>query len=557
MDTENNAYARRSDLDALRAVAMLLGIVLHASLSFFPSFWSVTDREQNQGLEILFFAIHGFRMPLFFVMSGFFSAMLLYRRGRKALIKHRFFRVFLPLLLGMFTLCRPRPGSRSPRRPPPRSPAVSHRPTGHRTSGRPRMPATWVPSSAHLANGTAVNSLGGKLGTTPLQQAALAGHAEAIELLIRRGADVNAVARDRGTALHAAAFLGHEKAVHALVKNGADFSAANVRGETPLGLATIDEETTRYFASMLKVELDDEGLGNRKAAIAEYLRQRGAAPGEKAGLADLLMQLPVFSHLWFLWFLWWLVLALAAVSALGARLPSIRLPAWLVLSPARYLWLVPLTMIPQWFMGTAGASRIFGPDTSGGLLPVPHVFAYYAIFFGFGAIYFGFDDLSGRVGKRWWLPLSIGLLIVFPMGMALLDGWPSRDGRRARRIAPPDPLRFRAGGLPLAHDIRPHGVVPTGLPGRESDDAIPVGLGLLALPRPSPSHHRGPVRRARLAVASSRQAAAHRRRRDRVPVVDLPDLRCAYTWLALPERAAQSGPPGPKCPRSAREAAPC
>ena len=42
MNTENNAFARRSDLDALRAVAMLLGIVLHATLSFFPSFWSVT-----------------------------------------------------------------------------------------------------------------------------------------------------------------------------------------------------------------------------------------------------------------------------------------------------------------------------------------------------------------------------------------------------------------------------------------------------------------------------------------------------------------------------------
>ena len=172
----------------------------------------------------------------------------------------------------------------------------------------------------HLANGTAVEHLGGKLGTTPLQQAALAGRTEAVELLIRRGADVNAVARDRGTALHAAAFLGHEKAVHALVQNGADINAANIRGETPLGLATIDEGTTRYFASMLEVELDEEGLGSRKAAIAEYLRQRGATAGKKAGVADLLMQIPLFSHLWFLWFLWWLVLGLAAVSALGAAI---------------------------------------------------------------------------------------------------------------------------------------------------------------------------------------------------------------------------------------------
>ena len=104
MNTDNHAFARRSDLDALRAVAMLLGIVLHASLSFFPSFWMVADRRQDDGFGVVFSAIHGFRMPLFFVMSGYFSAMLVHKRGRGALIKHRFQRVFLPLLAGMFTI---------------------------------------------------------------------------------------------------------------------------------------------------------------------------------------------------------------------------------------------------------------------------------------------------------------------------------------------------------------------------------------------------------------------------------------------------------------------
>ena len=32
---------RRHDLDALRGFAMLLGVVLHISLAFFPSFWPV------------------------------------------------------------------------------------------------------------------------------------------------------------------------------------------------------------------------------------------------------------------------------------------------------------------------------------------------------------------------------------------------------------------------------------------------------------------------------------------------------------------------------------
>jgi hypothetical protein len=421
---EDPALARRSDLDALRAVAMLLGIVLHASLSFFPFPWVVTDRQQNPAIGFVFSAIHGFRMPLFFVMSGFFSAMLLHRRGRRALVKHRFFRVFLPLLLGMVTIV----------------PATfwissvamssgSGKPVGVAPAGG--VPDIWEAAATgdlgvierHLANGADVNGRGGKYRSTALQRAALAGREEAAELLIRRGADVNALEGDQSTPLHSAALLGHEKVVHVLVQNGADVNAANSRGETPLGAATLDGGTVRFIASMIEIELD-EGLGSRRASIAEYLRQRGATAGRKAGVADMLMQIPLFNHLWFLWFLWWLVLGLAAVSAVGAWLPPIRLPAWMVLSRARWLWLVPLTMFPQAFIPTAGTLLAFGPDGSSGLLPIPHVLAYYAIFFGFGALYYGYDDRSDQVGERWWLPLSIALLVVFPLGMVLAERGP-------------------------------------------------------------------------------------------------------------------------------------
>jgi len=187
-------------------------------------------------------------------------------------------------------------------------------------------------------------------------------------------------------------------------------------------------DTTRFIASLLQLELNEDGLGSRKAAITDSLRQRGATAGRKSGVADLLMQMPLFNHLWFLWFLWWLVVGYAAVSALSARLPSVQLPAWSVVSAARYLWLIPVTMIPQWFMGDGGDSPSFGPDTSTGLLPIPRVLAYYAIFFGFGALYFGYDDRSGRVGKQWWLPLSIGLLVVLPLAIALSTGWAGTPG---------------------------------------------------------------------------------------------------------------------------------
>ena len=379
----------------------------------------------------------------------------------------------------------------------------------------------------------------------------MAGRAEAIELLIRRGADVNIVDRARSTPLHAAAFLGHEKTVHALVQNGADVNATNTRGETPLGVATIDEGTTRFIASLLEIKLDEEGLGSRKAAIAEYLRQRGATAGRTAGVADLLMQMPLFNHLWFLWFLWWLVLGLAAVSALGARLPSIRMPAWLVLSPARYLWLVPLTMIPQWFMGAGGACLPFGPDGSSGLLPIPHVLAYYAIFFGFGALYFGFDDRSGRVGGRWWLPLSIALLVVFPLGMVLTKGWPGPLGVRPDSLL----LRVLAVFLQAAYPwLMTFGLMglfrrfcPVESPTMRylSDSAYWLYLAHLPLIIAAQYVVQG------LALAGPREVPVHRRGRDLLPVVVVPEPGALHLAGALPERAACPARAG-RCARGRR-----
>ncbi|MGE3820245.1 MAG: ankyrin repeat domain-containing protein, partial [Isosphaeraceae bacterium] len=353
-----------------------------------------------------------------------------HRRGRGALVKHRFRRVFLPLLAGMFTIVPLTVGvstlaTTSASRKP-EGPTLAE---GSTTLWAAARAGDLAAIERHLASGASVDAVDPERGGTPVMWAAVKGQAEAMDLLIQRGADVNAVSWDGGTALHAAAFLGHEKAVDVLLRNGANVNATNPRGETPLDGAVLDEGTTRYIASLLQLELDEDGLGRRKAAITEALRERGATAGRKSGLADLLMAIPIFHHLWFLWFLWWLVLGYAVLSALGSRLPTIRLPEWLVLSPARYLWLVPLTMIPQWFMGDGGSSPIFGPDTSTGLLPIPHVFAYYAVFFGFGAIYHGFDDESGRVGRRWWLTLLVGLLVLLPLGMALTAGWTGPSGQ--------------------------------------------------------------------------------------------------------------------------------
>lgn len=102
---------RFHDLDALRSVAMLLGIVLHAAAFLIPiDFWPVHEAYANDTPLVanvyawLASAIHGFRMPLFFLISGFFTAMLWQARGLDRLLRHRLKRIGLPLLAGMFTI---------------------------------------------------------------------------------------------------------------------------------------------------------------------------------------------------------------------------------------------------------------------------------------------------------------------------------------------------------------------------------------------------------------------------------------------------------------------
>ena len=92
---------RYNDLDALRAFAMLLGVVLHALISFMPEVvdWTVRDRFSHEGYSIAMHVIHGFRMPLFFLVSGFFTAMMFKNRGLGGLIDHRIKRILLPMVL--------------------------------------------------------------------------------------------------------------------------------------------------------------------------------------------------------------------------------------------------------------------------------------------------------------------------------------------------------------------------------------------------------------------------------------------------------------------------
>jgi peptidoglycan/LPS O-acetylase OafA/YrhL len=88
-------------MDCLRAVMMLLGIVLHTSLSYtvtpLGDVWPFKDPSQSYVFDMSVFVIHIFRMPIFFMVAGFFGRMLHGRIGARAFLRHRAGRILLPL----------------------------------------------------------------------------------------------------------------------------------------------------------------------------------------------------------------------------------------------------------------------------------------------------------------------------------------------------------------------------------------------------------------------------------------------------------------------------
>lgn len=93
-------------LDAARALALILGIVFHASLSFMPIFigWAVMDISTSKAISFFVLISHSFRMELFFVMAGIFSHMTLHLRGTQAFLSSRLIRIAVPFMLFWFLL---------------------------------------------------------------------------------------------------------------------------------------------------------------------------------------------------------------------------------------------------------------------------------------------------------------------------------------------------------------------------------------------------------------------------------------------------------------------
>ena len=444
---------RRTDLDALRSFAMLLGIALHASLSFFAFPWPVHDTQRSDLLPLFLVAVHGFRMPLFFLLSGYFTMLVYRRRGLRSLLEQRSMRIFLPLVIATATIG---PLDMAIRRFAHRTihpePAIEEILTGDEAAVRQR-----------LARPGAVNRKDAVWGRTPLAWATLHGDPAIVAAVLDAGADVNERDGSGNTALHVVALFGRDAAGRVLVERGADPLARNVVGRLPAAVMALPADFAAECAplvglNMLSVDdvlqgrgrlrdilpsgpnaegtlggpLDRITLGWSRALSSEWLRLH-------VGSWSLhLFETNVFDHLWFLWFLCWLVVIFAILDVTGL-LPSGR-HRW---------WLVAASCLPQAVMGMSLAG-VYGPDTSLGLLPKPHVLGYYACFYFYGVATFAAEGIDTRLGRHWkfLLPAAAVLLVA---GLATMN-----DRTLATILQPAYAWTMALALIGLFHRLFPH-----------------------------------------------------------------------------------------------------
>ena len=95
---------RYHGLDFVRAIAMLLGLAVHVNIFFFSEnhmFWSAGEYYGDPINEAIAFFIFQFRMPLFFLLAGFFASLVIERKGLGYLTRDRIKRIFIPFIVGI------------------------------------------------------------------------------------------------------------------------------------------------------------------------------------------------------------------------------------------------------------------------------------------------------------------------------------------------------------------------------------------------------------------------------------------------------------------------
>ena len=402
---------------------MLLGVALHAAMSFVKFPWPVRDSERSDVLLLLIGAVHVFRMPLFFLLSGYFTMLVFSRRGLVSLLKQRFTRIFLPLVIAAFTIVpldKVIEGYALRTNRP--DPALVDMLTGDEAVVRGRLAA---PGAAERKDAF--------WGLTPLAWATMRGDPGIVAAVLDAGGDPGERDPSGNTPLHHAAYFGRDAVARLLIGRGANPAARNAVGRLPAAMLSLPAEIVSEFAPL--TDMHPVGVAEILAGrepLAALLPTGPNPEGTLGGPLDRatlawseilstewlrlhiggwslhLVQTNVFHHLWFLWFLCWLVAAFAALAWTGF-LPTGR-GRW---------WLVAASCLPQLVMGMSMAAG-YGPDSSFGILPRPHLLAFYACFYFFGVATFAAEGLDTRLGRHWKLLLPLAV-VLFVAGVATIN----------------------------------------------------------------------------------------------------------------------------------------
>jgi len=448
---------RRHDLDALRAGAMLLGVCLHAMIAYSGIAWIVMDNRQNHIFQLVIELIHGFRMPLFFLISGFFTAMLACRRGSGGMLKNRAARILIPFVIsvvtiiplekvvGLFALI-----------------ANASHPQDPIFKAIQQGDSRQVLDLLEKGPNALLEEPEKRMRFTPLNYAVLCESEPITKLLLERGANPMASNRNGYNSLYMAVLLGREDLLKLLIENGGDPFLANGSSKSAWTAAQqpYDETRTIIFIYKGKFPEDMTVLKNGRQAVIEYLKrfsldQYGTPiPPEQtsrpkpiqgmpswvqwyfdwlssdqivvdiAGQKINLLQDASLDHLWFLWFLWWLCVLHYIMDCLCRPIGPGATENTNLIYPGLVVAFV-LTCCMQAWMGLDYSPKFLnfpvGPDFSPGLIPKPHVFLYYAVFFFFGSWYFRLGDNECFLGRHWRWALPIAMLVLFPLVSATKD----------------------------------------------------------------------------------------------------------------------------------------
>ncbi|MDA7618039.1 acyltransferase family protein [Verrucomicrobia bacterium] len=98
---------RYHGLDLVRSAAMLLGLSVHVNIFSFSEnrlFWSAGEYHGDPINEFIANFIFQFRMPLFYMLAGFFGLLVIERKGMAFITLDRLKRIVLPFVVGVMLL---------------------------------------------------------------------------------------------------------------------------------------------------------------------------------------------------------------------------------------------------------------------------------------------------------------------------------------------------------------------------------------------------------------------------------------------------------------------